>query len=356
MSKQTFLQLGAGIDISKDDFRVCLMGSLPERHTKILASSRFGNTAAGFEKFWQWLQKHLSKHSISCWFVVEATGVYHENLTWFLYEKAQQISVVLPNQAKYFMKSEGLKSKTDKIDAQGLAKMVLVKKLRIWKPVSPVLRKLRTQTRYYEALQKELTRHNNRLHALLHSYEPDTLTQKMVEKSIAFLNTQISLIKKSMLRIVKKDQALYQKINRLTTIPGVGMVSAIVVVAETNGFALFTSRKQLTSFVGYDVIENQSGKRTGKTKISKKGNTHIRRILYFPSISAVDRAKANNSFKTLYHRVFERTKIKMKGYTAVQRKILCLMFTLWKNEEDFDPKEDQKKAEESETLLHEIAS
>ena len=79
------------------------------------------------------------------------------------------------------------------------------------------------------------------------------------------------------------------------------MVDSATIVAETNGFELFHSQAQLTSYAGYDVIENQSGQRKGKTRISKKGNSHIRKALYFPALNVVTHEV--KTFSDLYHRV-----------------------------------------------------
>ena len=89
----------------------------------------------------------------------------------------------------------------------------------------------------------------------------------------------------------------------------------------------------MVSYSGYDVVENQSGSFRGKTKISKKGNKYIRRALYFPAISVV---KHEPMFNNLYERVFDATKIKMKGYVAVQRKLLVMIYTIFKKDIDFD--------------------
>jgi hypothetical protein len=87
-------------------------------------------------------------------------------------------------------------------------------------------------------------------------------------------------------------------------------------------------------------VENQSGKHVGKTKISKKGNSRIRRILYMPALSAV-RWKVK-VFADLYERVYQRTGIKMKGYVAVQKKLLTTIYALWKNDSAFDPNYQQR--------------
>ena len=130
-------------------------------------------------------------------------------------------------------------------------------------------------------------------------------------------------------------------------INGVGKATVACIAAETFGFNLFYSMGQLTSFVGYDIIENQSGNHRGKTRISKKGNSHIRKALYFPALNVV-RLEVK-TFSDLYERVFDRTKIKMKGYVAVQRKLLCLIYTLWKKDEAFDP-DYQIKLEQEQVL------
>ncbi|HAD13144.1 MAG TPA: IS110 family transposase, partial [Saprospirales bacterium] len=104
---------------------------------------------------------------------------------------------------------------------------------------------------------------------------------------------------------------------------------------ETDGFALFKNKAQLVSFAGYDVVQRESGTSVkGTTRISKKGNSYIRRALYFPALTAV---KYEPQFKDFYQRVFEKSFIKMKGYVAVQRKLLVLIYTLYKKEEPYDP-------------------
>ena len=115
---------------------------------------------------------------------------------------------------------------------------------------------------------------------------------------------------------------------------------------------LITSQSQLTSYAGYDVVENQSGSRAGKTRISKRGNSHIRHALHFPSLNVV--RYELDVFSNLYERVYEATKIKMKGYVAVQRKLLCTVYALWKKNEAFDPKYINKSENESEIRIEEI--
>ena len=126
-------------------------------------------------------------------------------------------------------------------------------------------------------------------------------------------------------------------------VKGLGIVTVATIIAETNGFVLFTSRGQLISYAGYDVVEKQSGTSVkGRTRISKKGNKFIRRALHFPAITTV---KYETHFEHLFDRIVDRSGIKMKGYVAVQRKLLVLIYTLFKNNKPYDPNYHNKEKE-----------
>jgi len=121
---------------------------------------------------------------------------------------------------------------------------------------------------------------------------------------------------------------LLRKVDNVCSIKGVAFLTAITIISETNGFELIENKAQLVSYAGFDVVERQSGSSVrGKTRISKKGNSHIRRALHYPALSAV---RYEGQLRELYKRVTERNpKVKMIGLVAVQRKLLVLIYTLW---------------------------
>ena len=90
----------------------------------------------------------------------------------------------------------------------------------------------------------------------------------------------------------------------------------------------------MVSYAGLDVVEKESGKYRGKTKISKKGNARIRSALYMPAMNA---SNHNVNLKEFYDRINEGRTIKRQGLIAVMRKLLILVYTLWKKEEEYDP-------------------
>ena len=83
------------------------------------------------------------------------------------------------------------------------------------------------------------------------------------------------------------------------------------------------------------MVENQSGNHRGKTRISKKGNSHIRRAMHLPAFNMIRYDVGN--FKIFFERILENHHQKMKAYVAVQKKLLVLIYTLWRKNEEFNP-------------------
>ena len=227
----------------------------------------------------------------------------------------------------------GLKSKNDAIDAYGLSRLACEQHLKCWQPVSKNLYKLRVLTRQVEAVSGQATILKNQLHALFHGMYRIKEVERLLAKQLSVLAQHKSQLETAIVQLIESDPVLQKKCKNIVKIKGLGIQILAIIIAETDGFALTQNLSQITSYAGYDVVENQSGNRVGKTKISKKGNGHIRRALHFPALNVVRYGQAN--FKEFYERINQRTHIKMKGYVAVQRKLLCLIFTLWKKDEAF---------------------
>ncbi|MBE9211100.1 IS110 family transposase [Nostoc sp. LEGE 06077] len=344
----TLLRYCVGIDVSKDNLQVCV--SLIDTNGKVTikGSGKINNKTTAFESFLTWVDKHCKDKSLPVRFVMESTGVYHEQLAWYLFQKDLAVSVVLPNKAKHYLKSIGNKSKNDSIDARGLAQMGLEQNLKLWKPLSKNIYQLRMLTRHYQTLQELKNQSENQQHAILHSQVIDKFTLKHLEKLIRLYDQQIDETKQQIAKLIEKDTILKPKIEQLCQIKGLGLLSVATIIAETNGFTGFENIRQLVSFSGYDVVENQSGNRVGKTRISKKGSSRIRRILHLPAFNAVRFGEP--SCQALFERVFERTQIKMKGYVAVQKKLLTKCYAIWKNDTQYDPNYNSNNVKEQKNM------
>jgi transposase len=328
------LKYGIGIDMSMQKFDVCVSVIDAEQRVLIKATHSFENTVKGFVAFLKWSDKYC-REKIPQVFLMEATGVYYEQLAWYLYQKDKQISIILPNKAKRYKESLGLKSKNDSIDAKGLSKMACEQHLKAWQPLSKSIYSMRLITRQIERISYLITQLNNQLHALQHGMYRDKTIEQMIEKSIASFKKQKAKLENRIENIIADDAVLKERFEQICRIKGLGIQTLAVIIAETDGFALMENQSQLVSYVGYDVVENQSGTRAGKTRISKKGNSHIRRALHMPALNMV-RYK-QTPFTALYERIYEKSKIKMKGYTAIQKKLLIIIYTLWKKKEAYNP-------------------
>ena len=323
-----------GIDVDKKTIKCCLTRHL-ESCKKVMGSHTFANSEAGFALLLAWVEKKVGSKSSQASYVMEATGVYHERLAYYLQAHKHQVHIVLPLKAKRYLQSLGLRSKTDQIDAKGLSFMGLEQDLDIWQPASGRLLELRSVTRQLEVLQQHRTSFKNQLEGAKHSAVVHRSVIQSLEKMIRQLEAELARLEKQAKKLVEQDAVLQAKYKLIIPLKGVGWLSFAVVASETNGFALFKNQRQLVCYSGYDVVQNQSGQRVGKSRISKKGNTHIRRILHLAAWSVV--RHKTRPFYQLYERVYERTGVKMKAYVAVQRKLLVMLYTLWKKDEPFNP-------------------
>src|SRR5271157_1727750 len=154
-----------GVDVSKPEFDTCISVINSMQVVVIKATHKFNNTRQGFNEFILWIKKHL-KEDLPVVVTLEATGVYYEDLSIFLFENEFYVSVVLPNKAKKYLQSKGIKSKNDKIDAKGLSQMGAEQSLTRWEPFSRNIYELRSLTRQNEDLQIQRTMTLNRMEAL----------------------------------------------------------------------------------------------------------------------------------------------------------------------------------------------
>jgi transposase len=322
-----------GIDVSKDSFHACLGTINEQQNVQLLQQSAFSNSEKGFKLFLAWVQKH-SLAETSLFYVMEATGVYYENLAYFLSESTSNICVLLPNKSKHFAKSLDIKTKTDKVDAGILCRIGLERALPAWKIPSPELKRLKSLCREYRSLKADGSKIKAKLHALNHSYKPDKDAIRRLNQQLKWNHKLVTEVETAIKELIKTDPCLNQRFENIEQVKGLSRITIATIIAETNGFAAIENVKQLASYAGMDVMMNQSGLYSGRTRISKKGNRHIRTALYLPAMSAI---RSNKRLQQFYNNIRERQKNGKVGIVAVARKMLILIYTLWKKEVQYDP-------------------
>jgi transposase len=337
---KNILKISYGIDISSEDFAASYGVFYSDMEREVTNIKKFKNTKRGFDKFLAFTKKHQNKinsdGTIQTWYVMEASGVYYENLAYYLNDKGLNVHVALANKVKSYIKTLENKSKNDELDSIAIAQYGLEKQLLKWVPPSPEMKELKELSRELSALKDIRTVAKNQSHAKSKAYEINNSSIKRTKETIKYLNKQIKKVEKDLLAAVKDNPELKKFIEDVTILKGVGFQTVVLVIAETNGFERILNRRQITSYVGLDVKENQSGKKAGKSSISKHGNSYIRKGLYMPALSC---KKHDKKMKDLYERILERHGYKNKkiAVVAVMRKILHIIYALWKNRTKYDP-------------------
>ncbi len=336
-----------GIDVAQKELVVCLSKLNSDLSIEHYANKVFSNKETGFVALIKWVKK-LTIENVEIYFIMEATGVYHQKFAYYLDANGFNVSIVLPNKISNYIRTLETRTITDKTCAEAIAQFGLERKLDKWQKPNTIYKNLQQLTREREQIVEERSIVKNQLHAENAEAEPNANSIKRLKARVKFLNQQEKEIKQDIEKCIKKDESIEKEIKNITTIPGVGRLTATIVLAETNGFELIRNKKQLISYSGLDVREKQSGTSIkGKPRISKKGNKFLRKAMFFPALSAV---KYEQNYKEIYARLVSKNGIKMKGLVAVQRKLLELIYIIFKNKTVYQSNYNKEKRAQ----LHEV--
>ena len=313
-----------GIDVSKDQLEVVLRRQ--EREQPHVCA----NSAAGFADLHRWLlgQGLAPQHTQ---IALEATGSYSDAISLFLYEQGYGVSVLNPAVLVDYRKSVNIRSKTDALDARLLARYAQEQHPRAWKPLPPEMQTLRYLLARREDLQHMLQQERNRLHA----GRMDAWIRTRVKLHVKQLDQELQLVWKRTLDHLKAHPSLKRQWRRLQTIRGIGPISAAAMLAEVGEIARFEDPGALVSLAGLAVKRHDSGRSVhGTPKIDRHGRMGLRRILYLCAVSAL---RWDAHMQRFAARLLARGKPLKVVRVAVMRKLLHIVYGVWKHEADYDP-------------------
>lgn len=346
MNKRIVKQV-VGIDVAQQELVVTLGRMYEDWTPELYRHKSFPNTEKGFTALLAWVSQQTGP-AAGIRYVMEATGVYHESLAYWLHEKGCELSIVLPNKISNYFRTLEIKTITDKTASEAIARFGLERKLDNWNRPNKTFKTIRQLTRERNQVIQLRTMAKNQLHAEQAEAEPNKSSVGRVKKQIAFFTKQEQEINTELVALTKRDESIEKAIILLRSIPGVGVLTAATVLAETNGFELIRNKRQLTSYAGLDVREKQSGTSVkGKPRISKKGNKYLRKALHLPALTAI---RHEERFKAVFARLVAKHGIKMKAAVAVQRKLLEMMYILYKTNQPYDKAYLKKQVPEQDSL------
>jgi transposase len=312
-----------GIDVSKDWLdMVLLREALPSE------KGHFDNSQQGFRQLQHFLKKRKIKKLHAC---LEATGYYGAEVALFLHEAGYVVSVVNPSRIKAYADSQLSRTKTDATDAALIADFCRTQQPETWTPPPPEQRELQALVRHFENVQDMRQQEVNRRQAAI----PSETILKTLDQHIAFLDQQIADLRRLIHDHIERHPHLRQQCDLLTSIPGIGDLTAFKLLAEIVDVHAFDSARQLAAFAGLTPRQRRSGSSVrGRSRLSKRGSPRLRNALYFPAIVAL---RHNPILHTFAQRLLAAGKSKMQVVAAVMRKLLHLVFGILKSGHPFDP-------------------
>lgn len=318
-----------GIDVSKAKLD-CLWLREPDTRkvkTKVLSNDRKGHAALA-----NWMTKTISAPPESILVVMEATGVYHEQLAMALYEKGFQVAVVNPAQLKAFGKSRGNTHKTDKQDSLMIALYGAAGRVPLWQPEPREIRVLKALNARLHALEVDKQREENRLEKAKISAS-SSLVIESIELMLAELAKEIRRIEREILEHIDGFPQLKSDKKLLESIPGIGPVLTRIMLGVIHSRD-FKNAKQVAAYLGLIPVHVESGVFKGRSTLSKKGPASVRAKLYMAAVSAI---KWNVDIAEFNRRMIERGKTKMEALGASMRKLVHICFGVIKNQTPYSP-------------------
>ncbi|MCE8001192.1 MAG: IS110 family transposase [Rhodobiaceae bacterium] len=295
----------AGIDVSKDKLDFAIHGS------DVFLT--VPNDRRGIQK----LIRQCTLHNVQL-VVLEPTGKFHRAAHEHFHDADIAVAAVNPFRSRKFADSLGQLAKTDKIDAQVLARYAAVINPRPSEPVLKQYNDLRELQAARRQLVDEIGDLKRRLKASVHA-----LAIRQLKARLKLAETHKSAVEGEVHKIIQSETALKSRFQILTSIPNIGATTAALMLADLSELGRVNCR-QIAALAGVAPMNWDSGTRQG-SRITRGGRRHIRKALYMCAVSAIGRQGA---LAKTYKHLIQRGKPPKVALTAIMRKLVVLANTL----------------------------
>jgi transposase len=311
-----------GIDLAKLTFDATLLTTSGAQHYH-----SFPNTPEGFTQLQAWLTQLGVTQVHAC---MEATNVYWEALATWLHAHGHIVSVVNPARIKGFAQATMQRNKTDKLDSAVIAFFCRAHKPAAWQPLTDEQRRLRALVRHREDLLQTQLQQQNRLRDT-----SDSLVVASLKVVLETLASQLEAVERAIKEHVKAHAELRANLELLTSIVGIGAVTAVKLLAELAEVESYESAKAAAADAGLTPSEYESGTSVRRRpRLSKMGKAGIRAALYWPAITAMRYCPACKAYA---ERLAARGKPKKVVIGAVMRKLVHIVYGVLKHRTPYDP-------------------
>lgn len=304
-----------GVDVSKKTVDIVYTNKHESIH------QRFNNDVSGMNQLLLWLLKNNTTADNTL-FCMEATGLYCLTLTNFLHSKSIDVWV---EHASVIKKATALaRGKNDKVDAQRIAAYASkhTDRVRLWKPMSITLEKIKNLATLRERLVDTI----KRLTVPIQEFEERgdhtmaKLLNKSIKKTLAALDKDLNEIEVQIKELIDRDENLKQLYKIITSVVGIGFVTAINLMVHTHAFSIMNDARKLACYCGVAPFEYSSGTSIkGKTRVHHMANKKLKCNLHMASLTAI---KCDAAIKIYYNRKVAEGKNKLSVLNAVKNKLL----------------------------------
>ncbi len=328
--------LHVGVDIAKDDFAVAVWTDGRSKPMGTVA-----NDEAGFAQLAEQLKQLCQEQGVSgIRLIMEATGGYELRLAYFAHAQGWEISVANAKQVRDWANGSGRRAKTDKLDAQWLARYGVERQPALWRPLPEAASELESLVTRKRELEKMLRQELNRQHSLQQQPKVAQVVPENVKLMIEAIKKSIEDIEQAIDELLRRHPPMQEDVKALDGVPGIGEKTVLPIFALLARWDNLTqgqgTGKQLTAYVGLDPKTRESGKSVrGRAMISKMGDPDMRRALFMAALGGI---RGNNALHDFYKRLVGRGKAKMVALVAAARKILLWAWEVYRNHTNFDPK------------------
>jgi len=265
-----------GVDVSKKTVDITHVINQEFTHRK------FSNDEFGMKELIVWL-KELHLDFDTTLFCMEATGLYCFTLTNFL--ASHSIDTWIEHAAQIKKATALARGKNDKVDSQRIAVYATknLDRLRLWKPVDATLDKIR----HLASLRERLVETRKRLATPIKEFEDvgnlvmAKLLTKTIKSSLTAIDKDLKNIEIKVIDVINEDDNLKLLYKLITSVVGIGFVTAINLIVHTNGFTMMKDARKLACYCGVAPFEYSSGSSVrGKTKVHHIWPTKNLNVIY----------------------------------------------------------------------------
>lgn len=246
--------------------------------------------------------------------VLEATGAYDRALRAGLAQAGVAFVRVNPTRAHHFAKAANRQAKTDPLDARMLSLMGERMRLEPDLPEDPACKALKDLQVRRDQLVQIRADEKKRLHDV-----QDPIGSS-VSQHIAYLDGAIADLDTQIKTLIASTDALQQTQELLRSVPGIGPVTAQVLMAQMPELGRL-SPKKIAALAGLAPINQDSGAMRGVRRITG-GRKRVRQALYMASLAAI---RSNLRLSQFYKQVKQRSKATKIAIIATARKLLTIL-------------------------------